>query len=97
MFNPFSSDKPGPIYTLLSSVTPDAFKPSYELTHWVPGKTPMSTTPEVVIGIVTYLAVIFGGRELMRYVATGCFSLCRDHEEAASDRLLALALCSSSM
>ena len=97
MFNPFSSDKPGPIYTLLSSVTPDAFKPSYELTHWVPGKTPMSTTPEVVIGIVTYLAVIFGGRELMRYVATGCFSLRRDHEETASDRLLALALCSSPM
>ena len=84
MFNPFSSDKPGPIYTLLSSVTPDAFKPGYELTHWVPGKTPMSTTQEVVIGIATYLAVIFGGRELMKYVMTGCL-LRRDPEEAAID------------
>ncbi|KAH8084681.1 putative fatty acid elongase [Filobasidium floriforme] len=66
MFNPFTFDKPGPIYTLLGSITPESLKPSYELTHWVPGKTPMSTTQEVVVGIITYLVVIFGGRELMR-------------------------------
>jgi fatty acid elongase 3 len=64
--NPFTFDKPGPIYTLLSSITPDSLKPGYELTHWVHGKTPLSTNKEVAMAITTYLIVIFGGRELMR-------------------------------
>lgn len=67
MFNPFSAEgKPGPIYTLLDSLTPQALKPGYELTHWVPGRTPLSTDREVIVAIVTYLVVIFGGRELMK-------------------------------
>lgn len=63
-----SSGKPGPLATLLSSVTPDSLKPSYRFTHWVPGQTPLSTNKEVVTAIATYLIVIFGGRELMRWV-----------------------------
>lgn len=59
-------DKPGPVYTLLDSVVPASLKPSYELTHWIPGRTPLSTNKEVIIAIITYLTVIFGGRELMR-------------------------------
>ena len=38
----------------------------YHLTHYVPGQTPLSTTPEVAAALVTYLAVIFGLREVMR-------------------------------
>ncbi|KAI5452552.1 Fatty acyl-CoA elongase/Polyunsaturated fatty acid specific elongation enzyme [Naganishia albida] len=60
------SGKPGPLATLLSSVTPDSLKPSYRFTHWVPGSTPLSTNTEVVTAIATYLVIIFGGRELMR-------------------------------
>ena len=33
---------------------------------WEVGKTPLSTLPELVAAIATYLAVIFGGRELMK-------------------------------
>ncbi|KAJ9118283.1 hypothetical protein QFC22_004194 [Naganishia vaughanmartiniae] len=61
-----SSGKPGPLATLLSSVTPDSLKPSYRFSHWVPGQTPLSTQKEVVAAIVTYLVIIFGGRELMK-------------------------------
>jgi hypothetical protein len=70
--------KPGPLATFLASVAPSALYPlPYQLTHWVPGNTnvgfthaarttPLSTTPQVVAAILTYLVVIFGGRELMR-------------------------------
>lgn len=39
--------------------------PTY-LMQWIPNQTPLSTLPEVAIGIITYLVVIFGGRELMK-------------------------------
>lgn len=38
----------------------------YHLTHYVPGETPLSTTPQVVAALATYLAVIFGLREVMK-------------------------------
>lgn len=38
----------------------------YHLTHYVPGETPLSTTPQVVTALVTYLAVVFGLREVMK-------------------------------
>ncbi|KAN0061347.1 Fatty acyl-CoA elongase/Polyunsaturated fatty acid specific elongation enzyme [Thecaphora frezii] len=39
--------------------------PTY-LLAWEAGKTPLSTLPGLVAAIMTYLAVIFGGRELMK-------------------------------
>ncbi|KAG8829403.1 hypothetical protein FRC17_006645 [Serendipita sp. 399] len=38
----------------------------YYLTHWVPGSTPLSTTPVVVAWIVGYLATIFTIQYLLR-------------------------------
>ena len=38
----------------------------YHLTHYVPGSTPLSTVPSVVAALVSYLAVIFGLREVMK-------------------------------
>lgn len=40
--------------------------PPKELVNWIPGVSPLSTNASVVIAIVTYFVVIFGGRELMR-------------------------------
>lgn len=39
--------------------------PSY-LQRYEPGRTPLSTTPAVITALVTYLAVVLGGREIMR-------------------------------
>lgn len=36
------------------------------LTSYVPGKTPLSTTPAVLAALTTYLAVIFGIKALMK-------------------------------
>ncbi|KAI0335258.1 elongase of fatty acids ELO [Cubamyces sp. BRFM 1775] len=38
----------------------------YELTHYVPGKTPFSTPQEVFPALVAYLVIIFGIREWMK-------------------------------
>ncbi|EIN13748.1 elongase of fatty acids ELO [Punctularia strigosozonata HHB-11173 SS5] len=38
----------------------------YHYTHYVVGKTPLSTTPEVVAGLVGYLVLVFGLREYMK-------------------------------
>jgi len=38
----------------------------YHLTHYVPGETPLSTTPQVVAALATYLGVVFGLREVMK-------------------------------
>jgi hypothetical protein len=37
-----------------------------QYTKWIPGETPLSTNTVVVSSLVTYLAVIFGIREVMR-------------------------------
>ncbi len=70
----------GPVATILASLGPSAVNPlPYQLSHWVPGNdnvgfghgarsTPLSTIPQVTAAIATYLVVIFGGRELMRWV-----------------------------
>ena len=38
----------------------------YELTHYVPGKTPLSTTQEVIPALVAYLVIIFGIQAWMK-------------------------------
>ena len=38
----------------------------YHYTHYVQGKTPLSTTPSVVAALVTYLVVVFGLRFIMQ-------------------------------
>lgn len=50
---------------LLLAYAPLPTLPHY-LTHYVPGQTPLSTTPQVVSALVGYLAVVFGLRELMK-------------------------------
>lgn len=58
----------GPIYKAITSTWSGLGlpKPPVELITWVPGQSPISTTKEVAICIVTYLLIIFSGRELMR-------------------------------
>ncbi|BGO96725.1 Fatty acyl-CoA elongase/Polyunsaturated fatty acid specific elongation enzyme [Rhodotorula toruloides] len=55
---------PGPVYSLLHALPIPSLPRTIE--HWIPGQTPLSTTPEVVIAVAVYLAVIFGGQALMR-------------------------------
>jgi hypothetical protein len=38
----------------------------YHYTHYVNGKTPLSTTPEVIAALVGYLVLVFGIREYMK-------------------------------
>lgn len=42
------------------------FNVPYHLTHYVPGETPLSTNKSVATALVSYLAIIFGLRELMK-------------------------------
>ena len=53
-----------PIYDLLVSVPFPPVRPS--LLAWKSGVSPLSTLPEVVATIATYLVVCFGGQWLMR-------------------------------
>lgn len=55
---------PGPVYSLLHALPIPSLPRTIE--HWIPGQTPLSTTPEVVVAVAVYLAVIFGGQALMR-------------------------------
>lgn len=59
---------PGPLYTAITETWTGLGlpKPPVHLVTWVPGQSPISTNKEVAICIVTYLLVIFSGRELMR-------------------------------
>ncbi|KAF9228201.1 GNS1/SUR4 membrane protein [Gyrodon lividus] len=50
---------------ILLTFVPTASVPHW-LTSWVPGKTPFSTWPAVSTAILSYLAVIFGLRELTK-------------------------------
>ncbi|KAJ9617276.1 Fatty acyl-CoA elongase/Polyunsaturated fatty acid specific elongation enzyme [Cladophialophora chaetospira] len=47
-------------YSAVMGYSPTDFK-------FEPGKTPMSTFKETVIGLVSYYVIIFGGRELMKH------------------------------
>lgn len=47
------------VFYLLKGYKPTDFE-------YIPGKTPMASFTECMIGLVTYYTVIFGGRELMK-------------------------------
>jgi len=50
---------------LLLSVAPADFIPKY-LKSYIPGETPLSTWPIVATSLASYLAIIFGIREIMK-------------------------------
>ncbi|CAO1622037.1 unnamed protein product [Jaminaea pallidilutea] len=54
-----------PIYDALAAVAPSKAIP-HAWIIWDPPHTPLSTLPSVSAAIVTYLAVVFGGRQLMK-------------------------------
>ncbi|SPO28388.1 probable FEN1 - fatty acid elongase [Ustilago trichophora] len=56
------------IYDAVVAVIPQQIKHQIpvHLLAWIPGKSPISTIPALVAAVITYLAVIFGGRELMK-------------------------------
>merc|ERR1711939_31769 len=54
----------GPVYSFLHSLPIPSLPLNIE--RWIPGSTPLSTTPEVVYAVAFYLVVIFGGQALMR-------------------------------
>lgn len=49
----------------LLSVAPTDFIPKY-LKSYIPGETPLSTWPAVTTALASYLAIIFGVREIMK-------------------------------
>lgn len=53
-----------PIYDALAALIPDGVPRSLYI--WDPPNTPLSTLPAASTAIVTYLAVIFGGRAIMK-------------------------------
>ncbi|WOO85761.1 Putative elongation of fatty acids protein 1 [Vanrija pseudolonga] len=61
-------DGGGPVITTIKTVWKHAGLPNppKQFVEWIPGQTPLSTNKTVLVAVVTYLAVIFGGRELMR-------------------------------
>ncbi|SNX85775.1 probable FEN1 - fatty acid elongase [Melanopsichium pennsylvanicum] len=56
------------IYDAVVATIPQHIKAQtpVHLLAWIPGKSPISTVPALVTAVITYLAVIFGGRELMK-------------------------------
>lgn len=54
-----------PLADILLTVLPANVLPYY-LSHYVPGKTPLSTMPVVWVALASYLAIIFGIQEIMR-------------------------------
>lgn len=54
-----------PLADFLLTVLPADVLP-YHLSHYVAGKTPLSTLPVVSATLVSYLAIIFGIQEIMR-------------------------------
>jgi fatty acid elongase 3 len=54
-----------PLADFLLTVLPANILPSY-LSHYVPGKTPLSTLPVVSATLASYLVIIFGIQEVMR-------------------------------
>ncbi|KAK9900406.1 ELO-domain-containing protein [Cystobasidium minutum MCA 4210] len=45
---------------------PAKYQPGVEWYKWIPGKSPLSTTPHVALAVVLYLSTLFIGRELMK-------------------------------
>ena len=54
-----------PLADFLLTILPADVLP-YHLSHYVPGKTPISTLPVVSAILVSYLAIIFGTQQVMR-------------------------------
>jgi len=54
-----------PLADFLRTVLPANLLP-YHLSHYVPGKTPLSTLPVVSAALASYLVIIFGIQEVMR-------------------------------
>lgn len=54
-----------PLADFLLTILPADVLP-YHLSHYVPGKTPISTMPVVSAILASYLAIIFGIKEVMR-------------------------------
>lgn len=54
-----------PLADFLLTVLPDDVLPYY-LTHYVPGKTPLSTMPVVSATLASYLIIIFSIQQVMR-------------------------------
>lgn len=52
-----------PLADFLESVVP--FTVPRHLVSWVPGETPLSTTPVVISALVSYLVIIFGTQFIM--------------------------------
>jgi len=50
---------------IILEYAPSSFIPKY-LTSYIPGETPLSTTPTVVAVLISYLAVIFGVQAVMK-------------------------------
>ncbi len=78
------SAHPTPIFDTLSQVIPYLFPASIRdpllngtspLLRWTPGVTPLSTAPQVLLAGISYLTIIFGGRELLRRNNIGPFKL----------------------
>lgn len=73
MISPLSAwtPGPGPLYSLITSTWNglNLPAPSIELRTWIPGTSPLSTQKSVVAAIGTYLLIIFGGREIMKWVS----------------------------
>ena len=67
-----------PLADIILAQLPPITLPKY-LTQYVPGETPMSTLPTVVLGLAAYLATIFSIQHLMRdhkpYKLTALFQL----------------------
>jgi fatty acid elongase 3 len=53
------------VWQLASAVSVRAFGYDPHSFRFTPGRTPMSTVPEVIAAVATYYAVIFGGRIFM--------------------------------
>ena len=79
-----SAHHPTPIYDFLARTLPYLFPSAIRdpllngtssLLSWQPGHTPFSTGPSVLIAGLSYLAIIFGGRELMRKFNVGPWRL----------------------
>lgn len=70
---PFLQSTPShPIYDSFAQffhlILPNSLLPTSNSSFlkWTPGSTPLSTFPQVVIALSSYLIIIFGGRELIK-------------------------------
>lgn len=45
---------------------PYKYQPGQEWYKWIPGRSPLSTTPQVALAVILYLSTLFIGREFMK-------------------------------